>query len=119
MRVRCRPHRGVTHSREVKRHQTPVAYLVVIERGEFHDEVMRMLPINDRLSECSLALLKQQWILTTTHGRRLQARHEAKRQCARTELALRHGHKPICREDLVSATRPALLLHGDECVRMK
>src|SRR5439155_16557357 len=47
-------HGRVAHRRSVKRQQRICAQFVVVERSQFHEEIVGMLPIDDRASEGGL-----------------------------------------------------------------
>src|SRR5437868_11768256 len=104
-RTDCR----ITHRRGVERYQRLLPELIVVQNGEFHKEVMRMLTIDDRLAESGFALLKQFRIAPLGYGGWFQAQHALESQGSATKLALRHEHPPVCRKQLVGATRPGLL----------
>src|SRR5579864_8762698 len=73
-----------------------------------------MLAIDNCLSESSLSLLQHFRISFAGHSCWFQAKHGSKRKGAVGEFSLRHRHKPVCREELVSATWAALLDIVDE-----
>src|SRR5215831_17064725 len=119
MRVSHWPHGRITSGREVKRQKTLLSELQVIESSQFHDEVVRMLPIGNRNSESRFALLEEQRIPPVGHGRRFQAQHRARSEYAWAELSLRHRHEPASRKELVFDSRTRLLLIENEHVRVE
>src|SRR5215472_8600407 len=119
MRVSRRPNGRIARRREVERQKALLSKLQVIKRSQFHNEVMRKLPIGDRNSESCLTLLKEQGIPPVGHGRRFQAQHRACGKYAWAELSLRHRHEPARRKKLVSAPLTGLLLIENEHVRVE
>jgi hypothetical protein len=109
VRVGRWPHRGIADRRRIKREQRVFAQAHVIQRGQFHEEVVGMLAIDDGTAESGLALLKQQRIEALGRRGRLQAEHCADRQLTGAYLSLRHGHEPVGGKEFVSAARSALL----------
>src|SRR6185312_12969927 len=76
------PHRRVANGRSIKREQPVLPDLVVIERGNLHEEIMGMLPVIDRLAECRFALLKELWIGAFCHAGGVKADHGPQRELA-------------------------------------
>src|SRR6266571_2283830 len=108
MRVSAWTHGRISHRRGIKRKETVFSQPQVVQRGHLHDEVVRMLPVIDRLAESRLSLLEKQRIEALRYGCRLQAEHGSERKLAAPDLALRHGHKPVGRKNFVVATWAAL-----------
>ena len=61
------------HGRGVKGKQAVLPQFQVIERGNLHEEIMRMLAVNNRLPESSFALLKQKRVVPARDGCGLKA----------------------------------------------
>jgi len=59
----------VAHRSEIERQQSSLTQLKVIERRQFHEEVVRVLAIGDRHPVRRLALLEQQWITPVCYRR--------------------------------------------------
>jgi hypothetical protein len=81
-------------------------------RGELHQEVMRMLAIDDRPPLPRLADLKQ--VAVPPLGDRFEAEHAGQRQSAGTRLPAQHAHPPVLAGDLGLAERAALVVERDE-----
>src|SRR6266496_3530486 len=109
MRVSSWAYGGVPDGCSIKRQQGLVAQTQVVESGEFHDEIVRVLTVHDGPSKSSFSLLKQFWIVSAGHSCRFKAQHGADSEGSWTQLTLCHWHKPVAREDLVRTTRGALL----------
>ena len=58
MRISDRTERGIAHGRGVKRQQRFFSERVIIERGQLHKKIMRMLAIHDGQAVRGFALLK-------------------------------------------------------------
>src|SRR6185437_3700715 len=65
--VRCRSHGGVAHRSEIQGEQAFLSQLQIIQRCQFHNEIVRMLPVCDGNSKSCLALLKEQRIAPVCH----------------------------------------------------
>src|SRR5215475_13383470 len=83
MRVRDRPHGRVSYGRAVKRKQSVLTEFPIVERSQLHEEVMRMLPINNGAAEGGFSLLEELRIKTLCDCCRLQAHHGAQGQLPR------------------------------------
>src|ERR1700722_17612018 len=93
MRVRAWTHRRIADRRSIKRKQAVLSQPQIVERAQFHDEVMWMLAVVDWLAKRGFSLLKKQWIESLGHRGWFQADHGAQSQLTTADLALRHGHK--------------------------
>src|ERR1700748_3905303 len=80
MLIRWRAHGRVADRRCIKRKQSVFADLVVIEPGNLHEEIMRMLAVIDRIAECRFTLLKQLRIETLGDCGGVKADHGPKRK---------------------------------------
>src|SRR5215472_3723361 len=107
-------HGRIADRSRVKREQGMIAQLPVVDRCYLHEEVMRVLAINDGSAERRFTLLKQLRVETVAYGCRLQAEHGPQCQLSRPKRALDHGHKPVCGEDLVLAARACLSRRVEE-----
>ena len=82
--------------------------------GRLHQEVVRMLTIDERDETVRLSGLKQLAIAARAGRRAIEARHAGQRQPARAGLAARHSHEPVGRDELVAAPRPGLMAERSE-----
>ena len=105
---------GIAHRRGVERKEGVLAQLQIIEHSQLHEEIMGMLAVDDGPSEGRFTHLQELGVTPPRHRRGLEAQHGAQRQCAGARLALRHGHEPVGRENLVAPARPALLNGAQE-----
>jgi hypothetical protein len=81
--------------------------------GHLHEEVVRMLVIDDRLSLEDLAGLEQLAGARASHRRRIEAGHPRQRKRPARGVAVRHQHPPVRRDELRAAARSALIVeHG-------
>ena len=90
---------------------------VAVGAGKLHEQVVRVLPINQRSPPVrGFAGRKQQRVTVRTHqwvGRQ----HRAKAECSVVaERALRHSHDHTRREGLIAAARTALMVIDAEQV---
>ena len=85
----------VPNRSRIKANQSMIAEFHIIEHGEFHEEVVRVLAIYDGLAEGGLALLKEFRIIAAGDGGGLKRKHGPQRKLAEDELALGHAHCPI------------------------
>ena len=103
MRIGGGPDGGIADRRGVEAQQGVFASSDVVEGGDLHEEVVRMLAVDDRLAEGGLALLEEQWILAAGDGGGFEGEHRAEGKLARTKLPHRHGHDPVGGEEFVPA----------------
>src|SRR5712692_3131439 len=87
MRKGHRPERGIADRRGVSVSDRSVADIHCIFGGKLHEEIMRMLPIDQRPSMRGLARLEQLGVAALPQEERLQAQHRAKHQVSGPELA--------------------------------
>src|SRR5581483_4922873 len=92
---------------------------MVVNRCNFHEEVVRMLTIDNWSPERSFSLLKKLRISPVSHRRRFQTEHGAQRQRSMTKLPLRHWHEPVGGEKLIPTARPGLLHSIQKKLAMK
>ena len=95
MRKRLRTQRRIAHRACIQAKDRVRTNLAVVQAGEFHEQVVRMLPVDNRLAIGRLTLLKQLWIKPSSNRRRFQAEHGAQRHFVGAKAALRHGHHPV------------------------
>src|SRR6516165_10468203 len=94
MRIGCRSDGGITDGGRVKRQPSLLAEFPVVESGQFHQELVRVLAIDDWIAIGRLALLKEQRILPLSNGCGFEAEHSTQGEIPGTKPALRHGHEP-------------------------
>src|SRR5436190_9437691 len=82
-------------------------------RRQLHEEIVRMLPIDYRLSLVCLTCLKQQGRSARRKSKRLGAEHAAQLECARAKFSIGHRHEPIRGLKLSGAAPAALMVHID------
>src|SRR6185312_1157325 len=109
MRVSWWSHRRVADWGRVNRQDCSIAERVVVHRREFHEEVVWVLAVHNRPAECGFTLLKQFRIAPLTDSCGFQAEHRAQREGSVPEFPLCHWHEPVCRKELVTASRAGLL----------
>src|SRR5205814_7902800 len=80
-----------------------------VVHSQGHDQVVRMLGVDDRFSESGLARLEQQWIAPVPDRQRVKARHHLKHEASLAYDVFRRAHEPVRRIKLIVATRSRLL----------
>src|SRR6185437_17082659 len=101
MRVSHRSHGGIAHRSSIKRKQRLVVQLPVVQRGDLHEKVMRMLAIIDGPAKSCFTLLEELRVKAMRDGGRFQARHGAQGELPGAERPLSHRHEPVGGEYLV------------------
>ena len=79
-------------------------------RRELHEEVVRMLAINERPSVESLAHLKDLAVSCFSGRRRIQAEHPGQGEPAPADPSRCHLHPPVRCLELVAASRTSLMI---------
>src|ERR1700744_2525691 len=102
--------RRIADRSDITAQQRVRADLMIVERSDLHEEIVRVLPVNDWFTESGLALLKEFRVETPADCRRLKAEHGAQSELAGAICTLRHRHKPVHGEKFVGAARTGLLL---------
>ena len=77
---------------------------------ELHEQIVRMLIVDERLSLERFADLKQLAIPFLADGQRVQAEHGVDREIGRSHLSLEHTHPPVRHPHLVASARPTLMV---------
>ena len=77
---------------------------------ELHEEVVRMLPIDQRLAVERLADLEDLTIATFADGRRIQAEHGIQTKWLMSMRVRRHAHTPVGCHELVAPARASLVV---------
>ena len=119
MHERRRPQRRLARQAEVGEGGAALAELDAVRRRELHEEVVRMLAIDQRRRAVGrLAGLSEQRIAALAH-RRIERDHSAQAERSGTERAIRHQHRHALGEDFLAAPRPGLaVVDGvDEALR--
>ena len=75
MREARRPERRLAREREVELGADVVGDLAAVERGELHEEVVRVLAVVQRLAVQRLAALQQQRVAAASDRRGLEREH--------------------------------------------
>src|SRR5277367_7158508 len=103
MWIGCWSDCGIAARSRVKRQQRLLAEFPVVERGQFHNEIMWVLAIDDWITVCGFSLLEEQRVAAVGDRRWLKTEHRAQCQIAGAKPALHHGHEPVGREEFVAA----------------
>ena len=98
MRECHRSQRRIAEGRGVEREQAVLSEFEIVERGNLHEKIVRMLGVGYRRSKRGLALLEKQWILAAGNCGGLKTQHHAGSKCSRPRVMLRHAHKPVGRK---------------------
>ena len=114
------PERGLAHGRELQPDRA-AADGPPVGRGQVHEEVVRMLPVHERLALERFARLEQLGRATFGEGRGLERVHHHESETTARDVALEHEHVPVAGLDGVVAGRSALVVvletrdaHGHE-----
>lgn len=110
---------GIADGSGVEGKEAFLAEMEVVEGGEFHKEIVRMLAVNDGKTESGFALLKQQGIAAAGDGGGFEAEHGARGKGARAEFMLGHAHEPVGGKELIGAAGSGLLRIEDEDIGVK
>jgi len=125
MRVGCGADGWIANGCGVEAEEGRFAEVEVVEGGQLHEEVVRVLAIDDGFAECGLALLEEFGVIAAADGGGFEGEHGAKGELAVfpvwAEVVRGHGHDPVGGEQFVSAACWAggigggvLLCVGDE-----
>ena len=85
VRVSDRPDGRIANGCGIKREQPVLPQLQIVERGNLHEKIMRMLPVGNGLSKSRFAQLKKQRVLAPRDGGGFEAQHRSRREHARPE----------------------------------
>ena len=107
--------RRVAYRAAVETEQRVRAKFPIVHSGNFHEEVVGVLSVNDGLAEGSLPLLKESRIVAPGDGCGFETEHGAQCELVGACGALGHGHEPVHREEFVVAAGTGLLLLGGGC----
>lgn len=116
MRVSDGAYGGVSGGRGIEGKQRVGAELPIVERGDLHEEIVRVLAVDDGAAVGGFSLLEEQRVFAAGDGGGLKAEHGAQSELAGAKRALRHGHEPVGGEELVASARAGLLRVNDEGV---
>ena len=83
-------------------------------RGQLHEQIVRMLPIDQRPPVERFAHLKDLAIPGFAGGQRIEAQHAGERQPPAAGATRGHPHPPVRRLELVAAARPSLVVEEAE-----
>ena len=113
MRKGHRPKRRFTSRRQIHLHGNVLGHRAFEHGGEFHDHVMRMLAVVQRLTAIRLAGLQQHWVSPSANGIGVDATHGTQLQTPSGDRAHGVDHAPIGAAKLRVAALAALdgLLH--------
>src|SRR5690242_10471959 len=102
------PERRIAHRSEVKLERRVLAQRAGIVDSKPHDEIVRMLRIDQRLAECCLAGLEKLRIAPLRNSGRIETEHELEHERAVPQLMASGEHAPTLREELVGTARTGL-----------
>ena len=75
MRVGCGANGRIAFRRKLQAQEPVFSQPQIVESGQFHEKVVRMLSIGNRRPIICFALLEKQGVTSARHGRRLKAEH--------------------------------------------
>ena len=111
-----RPDPRLAHRRGVDHETESLGERPLVEGRQFHEQVVRVLPVVERLPTEGLAALQQQRVALPADRERLGAHHAVQVQRAAGKLAHRHQHSPIDAPHLVVPSGATLMIELQECV---
>ena len=94
---------GVADGGGIEAEEGAFAEADVVEGGDLHEEVVRVLAVDDGLAEGGFALLEELGVLAVGDGCGFEREHGAQSELAGAELSHGHGHEPVGGEELVAA----------------
>src|SRR5213593_4131529 len=109
-----RPHRRLAHRSEIDGEPQIPAHGPLVQRGELHEELVRVLAIVQRRFPVGLARLEGQRIASSSDGPRLGTEHAAELEPAAAQRAACSGHRPIDEPWTIGARGYPLLLQSGE-----
>ena len=83
-------------------------------RGELHEQIMRMLPVDQRPPIQRLARLKDLPVSVLANRRWIEAQHARECQLAMGRLSTGHPHPPVRNHDLGAPARASLMIEFGE-----
>src|SRR5205085_9045032 len=84
------------------------------DAGDLHEEIVRVLTIDQRTSVDDFARLEYLPITRLADSGGIEAQHRVEREPGRTGLPARHAHPPVRHLELVAASRAALMIEQPE-----
>src|SRR5215213_1092151 len=90
-----------------------------VVRAQFHEEIVRMLAIDQRFALVRLTCLEEQGRAAGWKRKWLSAEHAAQLEGSRTRAPYRRRHEPVCRFKLRHASWPTLAIDARYEVVMK
>ena len=107
---RRRTERRISGQSRIDKHAGGFRDLVGIGRGQFHEQIVRMLTIDQRRAAVGgFAASEQQRISVRAH-QRVRRQHRTKAEGAGIDLPFGHRHHHAADEGLAVAARPALIV---------
>ena len=83
------------------------------DRRQLHEEIVGMLPIDQRSAVERLAYLEDFAVAALADGRGVETQHRRQREVPLAGLPRRHAHPPVRHPELVTSARTALVVeHG-------
>ncbi len=108
--VRDRAERRLAHGSAGDGEAGPFRERHAPDRGELHEQVVRVLAIDERLSVERLASLEQLAITLGANRRGVEAEHRRECQPPGGRRPAGHTHPPVRHDELVAAARAALMV---------
>ena len=105
-----RTERRFSRKAEVREHRAFVGKPQAVGCRQFHEEVVRMLAVDERLAIQRLSGLQQQRIAGLADRRRICREHASQPESAGAERALSHEHDHCWTEELAVTSWAALLV---------
>ena len=107
-----RPERRIANRGTREREREAAADRVLPANRRLHQEVVRMLPVDERHAVQRLADLEDLAIAVIAEGERIEAQHQVELQRAAGGRPAEHAHPPVLRAEILAAARAALVVVG-------
>ena len=114
MHERNRPKRGFASGPARQCESGRRGYRNAPHRRELHEQVVRMLPVDERPAVQRFAGLEEFPVAVLADGGRIETEHAGDGEVAVGRLPAGHPHPPIGRDDFVAAARTALVVEFRE-----
>src|SRR5208337_249969 len=108
MRIRHWPQSRIAHWGVVHVPQRGLAELVRVLQAQLHQEVVRVLAVDDGFAVSGLSGLKQQGIVLVAYSCRFEAEHGAQHDVTTAETMQRAEHSPVRGVEFIGTERTRL-----------
>src|SRR5687767_11539131 len=107
---------GLARIAKVSKPSAAIAEWYCVRRRELHEEIVRVLGIDNWTALVGFTGLKQERRAARRKGKRLKTEHTAQLERTGADLAKCHRHEPVCRFKLCNSSRSTLGIHTHHSV---